>query len=192
VAPTREDRRQALVRAAYERIAGHGFEGLRTRDVAAEVGINVATLHYYFPTKEALIRAVLGHAMRRFRSTLSADGTPAEQLRYHLRGIRQLLREEPELFVVMGELALRSTRDEAIAGIFGETSGVWHDRVRALVARAAEQGCLSPGLVPDEVAALIVATIKGVCMVPAGSSPERVDQAFHQLERWLGLADMVQ
>ena len=65
--PLAPDRRQALVAAAYRQIADVGFEGLRTREVAAAVGINVATLHYYFPSKEILIRDVLKHAMERFR-----------------------------------------------------------------------------------------------------------------------------
>src|SRR5438034_8397774 len=111
----REDRRQALVRAAYNEIAARGFEGLRTREVAAEVGLNIATLHYYFPTKEALIRGVVEHAMDRFRSTLAPHGSPGDQLRNHLRAVRELLRDEPELGAVMAELALRSARDPALA-----------------------------------------------------------------------------
>ena len=39
-----EKRRQELVLAAYREIAQRGFEGLRTREVAAEVGVNIATL----------------------------------------------------------------------------------------------------------------------------------------------------
>ena len=66
----RQKRRQELVRAAFQLIAKNGFEGLRTRDVADLVGVNIATLHYYFPTKESLIRGVLEHAMGRFRTTL--------------------------------------------------------------------------------------------------------------------------
>jgi len=64
--PEAELRREALVLAAYRRLAEAGFEGLTTRDVADEVGVNIATLHYYFPSKEALIRGVVGHAMGRF------------------------------------------------------------------------------------------------------------------------------
>src|ERR1700682_6833679 len=90
-----EQRRQELVQAAFNQIAQHGFEGLRTRDVASEVGVNIATLHYYFPTKEALIRGVLEHAMGRFRSTLAPHGSPGDQLRNHLRAGRKLLADEP-------------------------------------------------------------------------------------------------
>src|SRR5438045_9235938 len=94
---TRADRRSALVLAAYRGVARRGFEGLRTREVAAEVGVNIATLHYYFPTKESLIRAVLDHAMNRFRTTLAPHGSPADQLRNYLHSVRSLLVEEPEL-----------------------------------------------------------------------------------------------
>src|SRR5487761_422693 len=112
----RPDRRSALVLAAYRQIAARGFEGLRTREVAAEVGVNLATLHYYFPTKERLIEGVVEHAMERFRSTLEPHGTSADQLRNYLRAVRRLVHDEPELGAVMGELALRSSRDPALAG----------------------------------------------------------------------------
>ena len=104
------DRRTELVAAAYHEIAQVGFEGLRTREVAAAADVNVATLHYYFPSKETLIRGVLAFAMERFRSTLRSSGSAADQLRSHFAGIRRLVREEPELFTVMGELAMRSSR----------------------------------------------------------------------------------
>ena len=48
----------AIAAAARALIAERGFEGLRTRDIAERVGINVATLHYHVPTKEALIEIV--------------------------------------------------------------------------------------------------------------------------------------
>src|SRR5207245_5045007 len=67
-----EPRRDELVLAAYRLLAERGFEGLRTRDIAGAVGLNIATLHYYFPTKEALVRGVVHHALGRFRTTLIA------------------------------------------------------------------------------------------------------------------------
>ena len=51
-------RRPAIAAAARALIAERGFEGLRTRDIAERVGINVATLHYHVPSKEALIELV--------------------------------------------------------------------------------------------------------------------------------------
>src|SRR5436305_6676047 len=132
----KQDREQALIQAAFNQIAERGFEGLRTREVAAGVGLNIATLHYYFPTKEALIRGVVAHAMDRFRSTLAPHGSPADQLRNHLRAVRKLLRDEPEVGAVMGELALRSARDPAMARIMGEPFQACQRPLRGLLQRA--------------------------------------------------------
>ena len=182
----KEDREQALVQAAFKQIAERGFEGLRTREVAAGVGLNIATLHYYFPTKEALIRGVVAHAMDRFRSTLAPHGSPADQLRNHLRAVRKLLRDEPEVGAVMGELALRSARDPAMARIMGEAFQAWQRTLRGLLQRAARDGHLARDLDYDDVAALIMATLTSMTL-PSTASADRADRAFRQLERWLGL-----
>jgi AcrR family transcriptional regulator len=183
----RQKRRQELVRAAFQLIAKNGFEGLRTRDVADLVGVNIATLHYYFPTKESLIRGVLDQAMIRFRSTLTPHGSPADQLRNHLRAVRKLLIEEPDLKAVMAELALRSARDRSIAAIMAEMYDSWHRAMRGLLRRAVKEGGLRPELDTDGVAALIVATLTASTL-PTLSGAPRTDQALRQLERWLGIS----
>src|SRR3979411_964419 len=149
----KEDRQQALVRAAFNQIAERGFEGLRTREGAAGGGLNSAPLHYYYPTKEALIRGVVAHAMDRFRSTLAPHGSPADQLRNHLRAVRKLLRDEPEVGAVMGELALRSARDPSLARLMGEAFKAWHRTLRGLLQRAARNGYLARDLNYDDAAA---------------------------------------
>lgn len=183
-----EKRARELVLAAYRQIAERGFEGLRTRDVANEVGVNIATLHYYFPTKEALIGAVLQHAMDRFRTTLQPHGTPDSQLRNYLRATRKLLRDEPELGAVMSELALRSARDAGIRKIMDEMYGQWHDAVRGLLKRAARSGKLRSGLDAESTAALIVATLTAISLPQIGDG-RRGSLALRELERWLGVAN---
>lgn len=186
--PEAEPRREALVLAAYRRLAEAGFEGLRTRDVADEVGVNIATLHYYFPSKEALIRGVVGHAMGRFRTAFAPGSRPGEQLDAQFQGIRRLAKDEPELFVVMGELALRSGRDPAIAAILQETIEAWQSTLRTLVGHAQYEGFVDNRLDPDTVASLVIATLNGLFMVPvANVSTNRVDKALGQLESFLGL-----
>ena len=181
-----EKRRQELVLAAYRQIAEHGFEGLRTREVAADVGVNIATLHYYFPTKESLIRAVLDHAMGRFRTTLAPHGSAADQVRNYLRATRKLMLDEPELGAVMAELALRSVRDDAIGSIMNDMYDLWHVTVRGLLRRSVREGKLRPEVDSDSVAALIIATLTAMTL-PVMSDASRGDQALRQLERWLGI-----
>jgi AcrR family transcriptional regulator len=180
------DRRQDLVAAAYQQIAHMGFEGLRTRDVAGAAGVNVATLHYYFPTKEALIGGVLKHSIERFRSTMPIGGSPAEQLRSHFAGIKRLVTEEPELFAVMGELALRSARDPAIRELYQQTTDIWQATVRGLLAKAARDGSLIGSRNPDAQASLVVSALTGASMIPL-SRPARLKETIAELERFLGL-----
>jgi AcrR family transcriptional regulator len=178
------ERQEALVKAAYDLLAERGFEGLRTRDIAAKVGVNIATLHYYFPTKEKLIGGVVGYAMERFRTTLQPAGSPGEQVRAHFAGIRRLARTEPELFVVMGELAMRGRRDRAIAAIVRDVDKTWQKVLSALLRQAAREGAIASGAKADDLAALIVATLKGLFMLPAeGRDPKEVDLQLRALER---------
>src|SRR5438132_13183101 len=119
----RLDRRTALVQAAYRAIAAEGFEGLRTRDVADEAGVNVATLHYYFPTKEQLIRGVVEYTMGRFRSTLESRPASSDQLRSHLHAVRRLIKNEPQLGIVLVSLPFGPLVIPAIASTWGVANG---------------------------------------------------------------------
>jgi AcrR family transcriptional regulator len=183
-----EARREELALAAYGEIARNGFEGLRTREVAKAVGVNIATLHYYFPSKEDLIRAVIGHAMSRFQTTLAATGSAANRLREHFHGLRRLSRHEPELFAVMGELMLRSARDTSLAQVIGKTDAFWHGTLRALIRDAQSEGTVPRTVNPEGMASVIVATLKGVYLLPVGAGPPAgFEKALRQLEDVLGL-----
>src|SRR6266702_1826377 len=154
------DRRLALIRIAYLEIARGGFEGLRTREVAAEAAVNIATLHYYFPTKD--------------------------QLRSHFHAVRALLKNHPDIGVVMGELALRSARDRSLARLMDVANEASHRTLRGLLKRAVKEGNLRPELDSDDVASLVMATMTSMTLPTVASGP-RIDQALRELERWLGL-----
>jgi TetR/AcrR family transcriptional repressor of nem operon len=187
-AESRPDRRRALVVAAYRRIANDGFEGLRTRDVAADVGVNIATLHYYFPTKEALIRGVIGYAMQRFTATMPGDGSPVEQLRGHLHALATLLKTDQELWAVMGELVLRAPRDVDLANLFRQTDAFWHRSLRDLIGRAVDQEALQPAVDTDDLATFMIVAIKGLSLpTVAAFQPDVIDRVFRQFEHMLGL-----
>jgi len=183
-----EGKRDALVAAAYAEIAEHGFEGLRTREVSNAVGVNIATLHYYFPSKEDLIRSVVGFAVSRFQSILTSEGTAAERLRAHFQGLRRLSRDEPELFATMSELMLRSARDPALAGLMQKMGEYWQSTLRDLIRGAREEGAIPDAIDPDGMSAVIVATLRGVYLLPVKSgAPEGLEKALRQLERLLEL-----
>jgi len=54
----RELKEKGLFEAARAVFAEEGFKGATTAEIARRAGVPKANLHYYFPTKEALYRAV--------------------------------------------------------------------------------------------------------------------------------------
>jgi hypothetical protein len=93
--------------------------------------------------------------------------------------------DESQVASVMGELALRSTRDKSIASIMNKTYDVWQTTMRGLLRRAVREGGAPPELDSDAVAAIIITTLTAMTL-PHLRSSNRSDLAFKQLERWLG------
>ncbi|TMA23440.1 MAG: TetR/AcrR family transcriptional regulator [Deltaproteobacteria bacterium] len=54
-----EDRRSQLIAAALEIFAEQGFHGTPTRELARHAGVSEALVFHHFPTKEALIHAMI-------------------------------------------------------------------------------------------------------------------------------------
>lgn len=78
-------RTQRLIReAAAALVARHGFDAMSMRQLAAEVGVQVAALYRYFPTKEdllfSLLREHLEELSARSTQTPIASGAPARRL----------------------------------------------------------------------------------------------------------------
>jgi AcrR family transcriptional regulator len=71
---------------------------------------DTATLHYYFATKESLIRAVVLHGLQRFVVALPHGGTPAEQLLAHLEAVREILKTDQQLMQVLSEVTQSAPR----------------------------------------------------------------------------------
>ena len=61
--PTRrqkvEEKERAILSAARRIFEEKGYEGARVADVAAAIGVAEGTIYTYFPTKDALVRAML-------------------------------------------------------------------------------------------------------------------------------------
>lgn len=169
-------RRHQLVLAAFDQIAAKGLEGLRLRQVAAAVNLDHSTVHHYFPTKEDLIAAVVKYATSQLWPTIQPSGESSDQLLHHLRLMARMMVERPDIFVALGELNLRATRDAAVAEIIDSSDQEWRAAIRSRL----DQGSWSALVDPAAGAELIVAAIKGAAFNPGAAA-----DALAQLERLL-------
>lgn len=64
------DRREAILDVAERLIRANGYSGFSFREVASEVGIKSASVHYHFPAKPDLAAAVAERYRERFAKAL--------------------------------------------------------------------------------------------------------------------------
>ena len=109
---------------------------------------------------------VVEYATRQFWWTAPAGGDPGEKLRAHLAALGRMVRERPELFVVMGELDLRASRDEAVRSIVERHEQGWRVVLTEVLEEGVEEGTWAEGLDVHAGVELIIAAVKGVRLIP--------------------------
>jgi AcrR family transcriptional regulator len=181
-----DDRRVAIALAARRVIVDKGLEGLRTRDIAAAVGINIATLHYHVPSKEALIALVaesLRHDFKAQAMRHPRDGkTGIERLHLEFDDFRETVRDMPDLVVVLTELIARARRDPIVAQIMIPMREFWKDQIADVFRLGIADGSFRADIDPD-AAALIITGALSDCWRRTDMSPALLDQLLAELER---------
>jgi AcrR family transcriptional regulator len=187
-----DDRRRLIVDVALQLLAREGFEGLRTREIAAAARINTATLHHYFATKEDVVAAVAERLAELFQ-TVRAPAVRGEAGRVPdaLRALRQQFedvayygRARPELVAAYRELVGRASRDEATRRIVERLNTGWRDSVAAIITRGRADGTFREDCEPRAVAELVVAASWGF-LVLLQLSPAGYRHSCRELERGL-------
>ena len=80
-----EDPRQDILRHAARLIAGQGFAGTSTRQIAAAAGLRQPSLFHYFPKKQDLLQALIDEAYQQnlgsFRGSNAGNSKASTRLR---------------------------------------------------------------------------------------------------------------
>lgn len=187
--PPRRDtdsRRAEIAAAVRALVAERGFEGLRTRDIADRVGINIATLHYHIPSKEALITLVAQSLRDDFiaqHKDQCRDGLPpAARMRLEFADFRDTFLDNPERLLVMGELQERARRDPAVAAAMAPMRGYWHGQWRQILEAGRADGSFRADLDPSAAASIIIGGMIAATKHPDPTA-ETLDRVFAELER---------
>lgn len=94
----REGNERAILAAAESVFAERGFGGATMAEIAARAGVPKPNVHYYFPTKERLYRAVIEQVLTAWLDAAHSFDTsddPAEALTAYIESKMDLAREMP-------------------------------------------------------------------------------------------------
>ena len=98
------------------------------------------------------------------------------------------MKEDQQLWAVMGELVLRAPRDPELALTLRQSDGYWHRTLRNLITRSVVSGAVDAEIDANATAALMIAALRGLSLPTVGGvDAHRIGQVFRQLERILGL-----
>lgn len=141
-----EQRQDEIVAAAVRVLSGVGVPGTTLRAVAAEAGIPLGTLHYVFPTKDLLLRAVITAVIDDVLSAVQPGLQPDRGVAHALRESMtmfwsKLVEREIGLQVMQYELAMYSVRTEGAGGL----AQLQYDRYTELVSTLFEQAARTAG-----------------------------------------------
>jgi TetR/AcrR family transcriptional repressor of nem operon len=162
-----------------------GFNGFSYADVAAELAVTKASLHYHFPGKAELGRALIARYATRFNAALAeidaGEGDAPARLSAYARLYADVLRGHR--MCLCGMLAaeyqtLPEPMREAVLGFFDENE-TWVERV---LVQGRDEGALTFAGDAREAARLIVSALEGALLVarPYGDV-ERFESAAARL-----------
>jgi AcrR family transcriptional regulator len=169
-------RKTAVLEAACRVIADRGADATRFADVAAESGVPVSTLQYYFGSREDLLVAAFRHASGAEIATLEADvaalSDPWDQLeRIISRALTGYQPEAPEAGRLWIESWHFGIRDPEMRADTLRDYDAWRRLVADAVRRGVEQGGFGP-VQPEKVAVLAIAMVDGMGIALALGDPE--------------------
>jgi AcrR family transcriptional regulator len=170
-------RKVAVLEAAGRVIAARGADATRFADVAAESGVPVSTLQYYFGSREDLLVAAFRHAsgteITALEAELAALDDPWQRLARvvttAVTGYQEGAEGSGRLWIESWHFGIRDAEMRADAV---RDYGAWRGLVADVITLGAESGRFAPRQSPEHLAVLTIALVDGVGIPLALGDPE--------------------
>jgi AcrR family transcriptional regulator len=153
------DRRSSILDAAITVIARRGVRGLRVEQVAAEAGVAVSLLYYYFDNRNGLVRATLDHANERAARTTLAGASGREAAERSL--LAELDAAARDTSVVWGEVLASAVFEPELREQLGEATRAWNALVAGAIRDGIDDGSIAP-VDPEASAERLTALVEGL------------------------------
>lgn len=158
------DTRRLILEEAEFLIRTRGYAAFSYADLAERVRIAKASIHYYFPTKEALITVLVREYLERFIETLAAIKRRYPAVGDRLRAYAHLFLDgfEKGMLPICGALsAERSALPETMRPTVNDFFELHLEWLVAILEEGAAAGALRQGVAPKPAAMLLLSTLEG-------------------------------
>ena len=180
---------QQIIDAAIRVMARQGYARTSLLEIAKEAGMSKGALHYHYPTKEALIHAVLEAACNvvqaRTVEAWSPSDNPFDALRKSLEELWATRVQRTDEALVVADLLALSLYDESLRPTLAEFYELGARQIREYL----EEHLLPLGLEPrislDLLPRIVIGMLDGLVMQafvdPDALSPDEVVSAIQTI-----------
>jgi AcrR family transcriptional regulator len=145
-APATGDRIADILQAVNRVIVRDGAHGLRMVSVAKEAGVSKALVHYYFATRQELLRAAFAYSSERWEreveTELARAATGAERVERYLLASIDPSGPFGEHRVLWNEVWSSIRVDEELRPLVEQAYRAWLDRLVELIDDGREDGSI--------------------------------------------------
>ena len=186
----RTDTRARILAIAEGHLMRRGYHAFSFADIAQELGIKPAAIHYHFATKPELVCAVIQAYARRFdRWVAAVEGlSAADRLTGYFEVGRLLVSDGRVCPLSM----LTAEQDAIPADVVEEVRGL-HARILAFyvdsLAQARTLGAASFGGSPEDEGGMVACTLVGAQLLARLHGPDAYVRVMRQQGRALGLPE---
>ena len=163
-AEQRDRRRRAILESAWACFARNGFHATGMAELAAAAGLSPANLYRYFPSKQAIVGAIVQQARVEFLAEVERLAAEPDALRAILAILRYCVEHaaDPASARLWLEILAEAGRAGPIRRDFLPFDQQSLEPLAALVTRGAAEGSIAADLDPRMTAQWLTALLDGV------------------------------
>ncbi|WP_424936335.1 MULTISPECIES: TetR/AcrR family transcriptional regulator [Bacteria] len=174
-----------VLAVALRQIVDSGFHATTVRTIARDVGVTVPALYYHFENKQAMLVALLDHAMDIVTAHVAAalaeaGNDPAERLGLVVEAIVLYMANHPDLAFLDSER--RALTDENLAHYARRRDSVEQAVREVIAAGTADKAFATPD--PEECGRAILTMCQGIAgwyRIGGPVSPEQLAQRYRRI-----------
>ncbi|HSX65908.1 TetR/AcrR family transcriptional regulator [Nocardioides sp.] len=184
--------RDAMLDAAEQLFADHGYDGLRVDDIAETADVSTGTVYVHFGNKEGVIAAAAGRILDRAEHYMAmayvVSDSPIEQVAATGAAYHNLLEDHPFLVRFLVAEITTLPDDPALESIHARITAL-HEQLAATIDAAIAAGQITP-IDSQQMATFLLGAWNGVHALSArlglaGTRPEDVRDCLDQARRVL-------
>lgn len=160
----REERMTKILDGARKCFVKRGFHASSISEISTAAEVSTANIYQYFPSKDALIIALIEVDLQRHHSLISKVWSTdySSEAIENLMGDIFLTAEGHALAVLRAEIASEGARNSPVAALLQEAECSLMDNVRRNIRTAQEQGKISGDLDPNAIAERLSLVFEGL------------------------------